>query len=85
MSSFIALFSEIPNHASAIVCTSRLGNLSEQVGVPPGVGSVYGYFEVLGGGYEGVYVVRLANHLRNIPSCEERRDMGSDKRVIERE
>ena len=36
MSSFIALSSEIPNHASAIVCTSKLGNLSVQVGVPPG-------------------------------------------------
>ena len=50
MSSFIALFSEIPNHASAIVCTSKIGNLSVQVGVPPGVGSGYGHFEALGGG-----------------------------------
>ena len=52
MSSFIALFSEIPNHASAIICTSILENLSVQVGVPRGVGSGYGRFEVLrGGGY----------------------------------
>jgi hypothetical protein len=35
MSSFIALFSEIPNHASAIVCTRKIGNLSKQVGVCP--------------------------------------------------
>ena len=32
-----------------IICTSKLGNLSEQVGVPPGVGSGYAHFEVLGG------------------------------------
>jgi hypothetical protein len=35
-----------------IICTSRLGNLFEQVGVPPGVGSDYSRFEVLGGGSE---------------------------------
>ena len=35
-----------------IVCTSRLGNLSMKVGVPPGVGSGYGHFEALGGGSE---------------------------------
>ena len=52
MSSFIALFSEIPNHASAIVCTSKLGNLSEQVGGTPGVGSELGHFEILGVGSE---------------------------------
>jgi hypothetical protein len=38
MSSFIALFSEIPNHASAIVCTSRLGNLYWITGCAPGGG-----------------------------------------------
>jgi hypothetical protein len=43
-----------------------------QVGVPPGVGSGYDRFEVLGGGSEGVYVVRFANNLRNIPRCEKR-------------
>ena len=37
-------------HSSRIVFTSILGNLSEQVGVPPRVGSGYGHFEVLGGG-----------------------------------
>ena len=36
--------------APRIVCTSKIGNLSVEVGVPPGVGSEYGYFEVLGGG-----------------------------------
>jgi hypothetical protein len=49
MSSFIALFSEMPNHASAIICTSILANLSVQVGVPPGVESEYGHFEVVRG------------------------------------
>ena len=32
-----------------IICTSKIGNLSKQVGVAPGVGSGYGRFEVLGG------------------------------------
>ena len=40
----------LTNHSPRIICTSKIGNLSEQVGVPPGVGSVYGHFEVLGGG-----------------------------------
>lgn len=33
-----------------IVCKSKIGNFSMQVGVPPGVGSRFGHFEVLGGG-----------------------------------
>jgi hypothetical protein len=41
---------EIPCLSARIVCTSKIGNLSVQVGVPPEVGSRYGYFEVLGGG-----------------------------------
>ena len=39
-----------PNCLSRIVFTSNKGNLSVQVGYPPGVGSEYGHFEVLGGG-----------------------------------
>jgi hypothetical protein len=41
---------EAGNCSSKILCTSRLGNLSVQVGVPPGVGSGYDRFEVLGVG-----------------------------------
>ena len=37
---------------SRIVCTSIIGNLSVQVGVPPGVGSEYGRSMVLGVGSE---------------------------------
>ena len=33
---FIALFSKLLNRSSRIVCNSKLGNLSVQVGVPPG-------------------------------------------------
>ena len=40
------------NRFSTIVCTSKIGNLFEQVGVPPGVGSGYGHSEVLEGGSE---------------------------------
>jgi len=43
----------IPNHLTRLIYISNLGNLSVQVGVPPGVGSGYGYFEVLGGGVRG--------------------------------
>jgi|GEM_PF-4716903 len=39
----------------------------------------------LGCGSGGVYVVRLANHLRDIARYDERRDVGNDKRVIEPE
>ena len=35
-----------------IICITAIWNLSEQVGVPPGVGSGYAHFEVLGGGSE---------------------------------
>jgi len=42
----------LTNHSPRIICTSIIGNLSVQVGVPPGVGSIYGYFEVLGVGSE---------------------------------
>jgi len=35
-----------------IVCTSKIGNLPVQVGVPPGVGSGYGRFGVLRAGPE---------------------------------
>ena len=52
MSSFIALLSDIPNRSSRIVCTSIIGNLFEQVGVPLGVGSRYGRSMVLGVGSE---------------------------------
>ena len=45
-------FSEMPNLSSRIVCTSKIGNLSVQVTVPPGVGSGFGRFYVLGGGCE---------------------------------
>ena len=37
------------NRFSTIVCTSKIGNLSVQVGVPPAVGSEYGHFEVVRG------------------------------------
>ena len=37
---------------SRIVCASKIGNLSVQVGVPPGVGSRNDHFEVLGVGSE---------------------------------
>ena len=37
---------------TTILVTSIMGNLSVQVGVPPGVGSGYGHFEVLGVGSE---------------------------------
>ena len=49
-----------------------MGLRSVHMGVPEEVGSGYGHFEVLGGGSEGVYVVRFANNLRNIPRCEKR-------------
>ncbi len=42
----------LTNRSSTIVCTSKIGNLSVQVGVPPGVGSGYGHSEVLEGGSE---------------------------------
>ena len=64
-------FLEIPCLSPRIVCTSKIGNLSMQVGVPPGVGFGLRDFVFLGGGSEGVCVVRLANHLRDIPRCEE--------------
>jgi len=48
----IAVSSEIPNRSPTIVSSRVQGNLSEHVGVPPGVGSDYGHFEVLGGGSE---------------------------------
>ena len=35
---------------SRIVCTSKIGNLSVQVGIPPEVGAGYGHSEVLGVG-----------------------------------
>jgi hypothetical protein len=47
---FIALFSKLLNRSSRIVCTRKIGNLSEQAGVPPVVGSGYGHTVVLGGG-----------------------------------
>jgi len=43
-------FLDVLYRSSTIVYTSKIGNLSEQVGVPPGVGSGYDRFEVLGGG-----------------------------------
>ena len=49
ISVFIVMFQSC-QPASKIVCTSKIGNLSVQVGVPPGVRSDYGHFEVLGGG-----------------------------------
>jgi hypothetical protein len=49
---FIAFSLKIPKHSPRIVCTSKIGNLSVQVGVPPGVGSGYGHSEVLEGGSE---------------------------------
>jgi len=50
MSSFIALFSEIPNSPSTIVCIRVQWNHPDLSGYAPRVGSVYGYFEVLGAG-----------------------------------
>ena len=50
ISSFIDLSLKIPNRSLRIVCTSKIGNLFEHAGLPPGVGSEYGHFEVLGGG-----------------------------------
>ena len=47
---FIGFLAKISSRASRIICNSKIGNLSVQVGVPPGVGSGYGRFEVLGGG-----------------------------------
>ena len=44
--------STLHDRSSRIICHSTIGNLSAQVGVPPGVGSGYGHFEVLGGGSE---------------------------------
>jgi hypothetical protein len=49
ISSFIALSLKILNLTLRIVCTSKIGNLPVQVGVPPGVGSGHSHFEVLGG------------------------------------
>jgi len=37
--SFIDLSLKIPNRSSTIICTSKIGNLSEQVGLPLGVRS----------------------------------------------
>ena len=45
-------FIELCNHPPRIVCIRVQWNHSGQVGVPPGVGSEYGHFEVLGGGSE---------------------------------
>jgi len=42
----------IPSLIPRIVCTSKIGNLPVQVGVPPGVGSGYGRFGVLRAGPE---------------------------------
>ena len=47
---FIGLLSSLAGGSPRIVCTSKIGNLSEHVGVPPEVGSGYGHFEVLVGG-----------------------------------
>ena len=52
MHAILTFLIEMPNLSSRIVCTSKLGNLSKQVGVPPGVRSGYGRFEVLGVGSE---------------------------------
>jgi len=49
---FIGLLSSLAGGSPTIVCTSKIGNLSVQVGAPPGVGSGYGHFEVLGVGSE---------------------------------
>jgi hypothetical protein len=46
----ITASSEMPDRPSTLVYNSKIENLSVQVGVPPGVGSGYGHFEVLGGG-----------------------------------
>ena len=42
----------MPNRSTRIVCTSNIGNLSVQLGVPPAVGSDYGHFKVLRVGSE---------------------------------
>ena len=42
----------MPPRLRKIICIHAIWNLSEQVGVPPGVGSGYAHFEVLGGGSE---------------------------------
>jgi len=47
---FIGLLSSLAGGSPTIVCTGKIGNLSVQLGVPPGVGSDYGHFEVVGGG-----------------------------------
>jgi len=52
ISVFIVMVSILPNHSPTILCTSKIRNLSKQVGVPPGVGSDCGRFEILGGGSE---------------------------------
>ena len=49
---FIGLLSSLAGGSPTIVCTSKIGNLSVQVGVPPGVESGYAHFEVLGVGLE---------------------------------
>ncbi len=46
------LKTSVTNPSSIVICTYRLGNLSEQVGVPPGVGFGCGHIEVLGEGSE---------------------------------
>jgi hypothetical protein len=43
-------FLDVLYRSSTIVCTSKIGNLPVQVGVPPGVGAGYGHSEVFGGG-----------------------------------
>ena len=50
MSSFIALFSEIPNRSSTIVCIRVQWNHSDLSGCAPRVGSGYDGFEVFLGG-----------------------------------
>jgi hypothetical protein len=45
----ITASSEMPDRPSTLVYNSKIGNLSVQVGVPPGVGSGYGHFEVVRG------------------------------------
>ena len=46
---FLIRSTKKPYPCPRIVCTSKIGNLFEQVGVPLGVGYGYGRFEVLGG------------------------------------
>jgi len=63
----LLLSSEMPNRSPRIVCTSKIGNLSVQVGLPPGVGSGYAHFEVLGVGLEkhltrGVTIQTVQQH-----------------------